>query len=380
MDTPASREIFLFEGFQLDRADGRLFRENGSHDGESLALGSRAATLLGLLVERHGKLVTKDEILATVWPGMAVEEANLTVQISTLRRILDRERRQRESCIQTIPGRGYRLVTAVTRVAGTDRPETFACASEKPSIAVLPFINLSGDLEQEYFADGIAEDIITGLSRYPSLFVIARNSSFAYKGRAVDVKQVGGELGARYVVEGSLRKSGNRVRVTAQLVDAELGKHIWAERYDRELADLFAVQDDITVATITAIAPAIAVAERQRAMRMPPGSLDAWAAYQRGLWDFYKISPQDNALAQKYFQHAIDIDPNFAAGYKGLAWVHIQAAYTGRVHCPRPATRLKHWPVERSRSIPPMRKPIQPFRRRCCTRAAIMRAPWPRPK
>src|SRR5262249_30424210 len=159
---------------------------------------------------------------------------------------------------------------------------------DKPSIAVLPFTNMSGDPEQEFFADGIAEDIITTLSRYPSLFVIARNSSFTYKGRAVDVKQVGRELGVRYALEGSVRKAGNRIRVTAQLVEAEAGNHVWAERYDRELADIFAMQDEITEAVTIAIAPAVADAERQRAMRKPPGSLDAWAAYQRGLWHFGK--------------------------------------------------------------------------------------------
>jgi TolB-like protein len=155
---------------------------------------------------------------------------------------------------------------------------------DKPSVAVLPFANMSSDPEQEFLADGIAEDVITALSRYPSLFVIARNSCFTYKGRAVDVRQVGRELGVRYVLEGSLRKSGNRVRVTAQLVEAATGNHLWAERYDRDLADIFAVQDEITEAVTIAVAPAVAGAEEQRAMRKPPGSLDAWAAYQRGLW------------------------------------------------------------------------------------------------
>ena len=170
---------------------------------------------------------------------------------------------------------------------------------DKPSIAVLPFQNMSGDPEQEYFADGIAEDIITALSRYRSLFVIARNSSFTYKGRAVDVKQVGRDLGVRYVLEGSVRKSGNRVRVTAQLIEAETGDHVWAERYDRELADIFAVQDEITQATTIAIAPAIADAEQQRAMRKPPASLDAWGAYQRGLWHLSRASAEDDALARR---------------------------------------------------------------------------------
>jgi adenylate cyclase len=190
---------------------------------------------------------------------------------------------------------------------------------DKPSIAVLPFTNMSNNPEQEFFADGIAEDIITALSRYPSLFVIARNSCFTYKGRAVDVKQVGHELGVRYVLEGGLRKSGNRIRVTAQLVEAETGKHVWAERYDRDLADIFAVQDEITEAVTIAVAPAIADAELHRAMRKPPGSLDAWAAYQRGLWHLSKATPDDNSLAQEFFREAIDLDPTFAGAYAGLA-------------------------------------------------------------
>jgi adenylate cyclase len=197
---------------------------------------------------------------------------------------------------------------------------------DKPSIAVLPFANMSNDPEQEFFADGIAEDIITALSRYPSLFVIARNSCFTYKGRAVDVKQVGHELGVRYVLEGSLRKSGNRIRVTGQLVEAETGNHFWAERYDRDLADIFAVQDEITQAVTIAIAPAIAQAEQQRAMRKPPDSLDAWAAYQRGLWHLGKSNASDIALAEKFFQQAIDCDPNFGGGYGGLAMAYILGA------------------------------------------------------
>jgi adenylate cyclase len=197
---------------------------------------------------------------------------------------------------------------------------------DKPSVAVLPFTNMSADPQQEFFADGIAEDVITALSRYPSLFVIARNSSFTYKGRSVDVKQVGRELGVRYVLEGSLRKAGNRIRVTAQLVEAETGKHVWAERYDRDLADIFALQDEITEAVTIAIAPAIADAEQQRAMRKPPGSLDAWAAYQRGLWHLSKFTPADTAIAEDLFQTAIELDAGFSGGYAGLAMAQTQAA------------------------------------------------------
>jgi adenylate cyclase len=171
----------------------------------------------------------------------------------------------------------------------------------KPAIAVLAFTNMSGDLDQEYFSDGIANDIITELSRSRSLFVIARNSSFTYKGRAASIKQVAQELGVRYVLEGSVRRGGDRVRVSAQLIDAEAGGHVWADRYDRRLADVFAVQDEITDAVANAIGPAISQAERQRAMRKPPDNLDAWEAYQRGLWHQAKYNVADNTRAVHSF-------------------------------------------------------------------------------
>jgi adenylate cyclase len=197
---------------------------------------------------------------------------------------------------------------------------------DKPSVAVLTFTNMSGDPEQEFVSDGIAEDVITALSHYPSLFVIARNSTFTYKGRAVDVKQVGRELGVRYVLEGSVRKAGNRIRVTAQLIEAETGNHVWAERYDRDLADIFAVQDEITQALTTALTPAIAEAELRRAIRKPPESLDAWAAYQRGLWHLSKADPDEDTTAQHFFRQAIDLDATFAPGYSALALSQLQAA------------------------------------------------------
>ena len=197
---------------------------------------------------------------------------------------------------------------------------------DKPSLAVLPFTNMSGDPEQEFVSDGIAEDVISALSHYPSLFVIARNSTFTYKGRAVDVKQVGRELGVRYVLEGGVRKAGNRIRVTAQLIEAETGNHVWANRYDRDLADIFAVQDEITHALTTALTPAIADAELRRAIRKPPESLDAWAAYQRGLWHLSKANSEDDTIAQNFFRQAIDLAPTFAPGYSALALAQLQAA------------------------------------------------------
>src|SRR6266446_7336140 len=227
------------------------------------------------------------------------------------------------------PVRIYRVEKAAEpNTAAADDPTKvpLALLEDRPSLAAMPFTNMSGDPEQEYFVDGIVEDIITGLSRIRWLHVIARNSCFTYKGRAVDVKQVGRELDVRYVLEGSLRKSGNRIRVTAQLVEAETGNHVWAERYDRDLADIFAVQDEITEAVTIAIAPAIAEAERQRAMRRPPESLDAWAAYQRGLWHLSKVTVEDFTIALKLFETGTHLDPGFAGCYSGLALGRLQAS------------------------------------------------------
>src|ERR1700731_69575 len=229
---------------------------------------------------------------------------------------------------------------------------------DKPSLAVLPFTNMSGDPEQEFVSDGIAEDVISALSHYPSLFVIARNSTFTYKGRAVDVKQVGRELGVRYVLEGGVRKAGNRIRVTAQLIEAETGNHVWANRYDRDLADIFAVQDEITHALTTALTPAIADAELRRAIRKPPESLDAWAAYQRGLWHLSKANSEDDTIAQNFFRQAIDLDPTFAPGYSALALAPLQAAAIyQKLSLPKHKARPRHWHAGRPRSMVPMPKP-----------------------
>ena len=178
---------------------------------------------------------------------------------------------------------------------------------------------MSGDPEQEYFSDGIADDIITELSRVRWLFVIARNSSFAYKGNAIDVKQIGRELGVRYVLEGSVRRGGQRVRVNAQLIDAETGSHVWADRYDRDLTDVFAVQDEITLAVTRAIRPAVADAEQRRVLRKPPTNLGAWESYQRGMWHLSRWRPEDVPRAREFFNRALELDPMLAAAHTGLA-------------------------------------------------------------
>jgi len=197
---------------------------------------------------------------------------------------------------------------------------------DKPSIAVLPFQNISGDPEQEVFADGMVEDITTALSKLRWFFVIARNSSFSYKGRAVDVKQVGRELGVRYVLEGSVRKSGNRLRITAQLVEAETGNHVWAERYDRDLGDIFAVQDEITERVVAAIEPELYAAENIRSRRKPPESLDAWECVIRALSYFSQSTPDAIAEAEALCRRAITIAPGYAQAHSFLAWALVRSA------------------------------------------------------
>jgi adenylate cyclase len=189
---------------------------------------------------------------------------------------------------------------------------------------------MSGDPEQEFFADGMAEEIITALSRHHWFFVIARNSSFTYKGRAVDVTQVAKELGVRYVLEGSVRKAGNRVRVTAQLIDATTGSHIWAEHYDRELADIFALQDEITETIVTSIEPQLGAVERERARRKPPENLGAWDLFQRGLWHLFDDVKRDALVdAKRLFQRACELDPEFAAAHAELGYTHVAEIVRG---------------------------------------------------
>ena len=224
---------------------------------------------------------------------------------------------------------------------------------DKPSIAVLAFNNMSSDPEQEYFSDGIADDIITELSRIRWLFVIARNSSFAYKGNAIDVKQVGRELGVRYVLEGSVRRDSKRVRVNAQLVDAETGNHIWADRYDRDLADVFAVQDEITLAVTRAIAPAVDDAEQRRALRKPPTNLGAWEAYQRGRWYLTRFRSQDLPQAREFFDRALELDPTLAAAHTSLAMVFVRE---GMMYASRPfqeALRLAEDELQKAVELDP---------------------------
>jgi adenylate cyclase len=306
--------VFRFGGFRLDRSG--LFRLDQSGAFVPVPIGSRALEILAFLVERPGELVTRDEIIKKVWPASIVEYSNLPVQIAALRRQIDQGRTQ-GSWIQTVPGRGYRFIAPVTRVRAEATANAVALPTtampplpDKPSIAVLPFQNISGDPEQEYFVDGMVEEIITALSRIKWLFVIARNSSFTYKGQTADVKQVGRELGVRYVLEGSARKAGGRVRIGAQLIEALSGTHLWADRFDGSLEDVFELQDKVASSVAGVIEPALQAAEIRRSSERPTYDLTAYDLYLRAYSKFF-LSAWQIADALRLLERAIERDPQY---------------------------------------------------------------------
>jgi TolB-like protein len=300
--------------FHLDRRE--LFR-----DQSPLRLGGRALDVLHTLVAAKGDVVSKGELLARVWPGLVVEENNLQVQVSLLRKAL-REETSSESHLVTVPGRGYRLV-------GLNDAQPGPALPDKPSIAVLPFQNMSDQPGQDYFADGIVEDIITALCHIRWLFVIARNSTFTYKGRAVDVKQVGRDLGVRYLLEGGVRKAGQRVRITAQLIDATSGAHLWADHFDGSLENIFDLQDRVTESVVGAIFPQLEQAEIERAKRKPTNSLDAYDYFLRGLASAHRMARDSTSEALKLFSKAIELDPDFATPYGAAAFCYVVRKING---------------------------------------------------
>ena len=313
----AMTAIYAFGPFRLDAESEILFRGT-----DPVALGQRAIALLRVLVEQPGVPISKDALIQAAWPGLAVEESNLTVQIAALRRVFGEEPGGGR-WIETLARRGYRFVgPVVARDQSTVASAPGLALPDRPSVAVLPFANMSGDAEQEYFADGIVEEIITALSRNHQLFVIARNSSFTYKGRAVDVKQVGCELGVRYILEGSVRKAANRVRIATQLIDATTGSHIWADRFDGTLDDIFDMQDRVATSVVGAIARKLEKAEIERSKRKPTENLNAYDLFLRGTASFYQRTTESNSQALGLFYKAIQLDPNFASAYGMAAWCY----------------------------------------------------------
>ncbi len=304
-----------------------------------VALEPQVFDLLTYLVQNRERVVSKDDLIASVWGGRVVSDSTLTSRINAARKAVG-DSGQSQKLIRTIARKGLRFVGEVQTqpdgadaglTAGSEPSSAALPLPDRPAIAVLPFINMSDDPEQEYFSDGISEDIITALSKLRWFFVIGRNSSFIYKGKSVPLRQIAGELGIRYVVDGSIRKAGDRVRITAQLNDAVTGSQLWAERYDRDIADVFAVQDEITEAIVAAIEPQIYAAENFRAERKPPQSMDAWDLVMRALSYFWRVTRQDNVVAQALLEKAISIDPNYGQALGVLATSHTFGAHMGWV-------------------------------------------------
>jgi TolB-like protein len=303
-----------FGRFRLDLAQRELRRDN-----KPVRLGSRARDILCLLASAGGAVVSKDEVMARVWPGVVVAENNLRVHIRALRKALE-EDEDGESCIVTVPGRGYRMLRSHQPPPLADpAPEPSLPAPDKPSIAVLPFLNMSGDPEQEYFADGMVEEIISALSRIRWVFVIARTSSFSYKDQAVDVRQIGRELGVRYVLEGSVRKGGNRLRITYQLIDAGNGAHLSADYFDGSLEDVLELQDKVASSVAGVIEPALETAEIARSTDRPTTDLTAYDLYLRAhamYWSSARQIPEALGLLEQ----AITRDPSYGPA---LAWASL---------------------------------------------------------
>lgn len=337
---------FAFEDYVLDPARRELTGASGR-----ITVGPQVFDLLIYLIENRDRVVSKDGMLETLWGGRIVSESTLASHINAARRAIgDNGREQR--LIRTVARKGFRFVGEVkeTRSAteighveaelakSNESPMNSPALPDKPSIAVLPFLNLSGDSGQQYFADGMVEDIIAALSRMRWLFVIARNSSFTYKGRTVDVMQVGHELGVRYVLEGSVRKSANRVRITGQLIDAATRANLWAERFESTLDDIFDLQDQIATSVVGAIAPQMERAEIERARRKPTESLDAYDYYLRGVANLHIGTREAIAEALSLFSKATEFDSNFASAYAMTAWCYLWRKVNG-------------WMEDRSREI-----------------------------
>jgi TolB-like protein len=306
---------YLFDDYALDPDRRELLRGT-----QPIPVEPQVFDLLLYLIRNRDRVVSRDDLLATVWRGRIVSESALSTRINAARAALG-DNGEEQRLIKTLPRRGLRFVGIVRERHAADEAASARLppgAVDKPSIAVLPFENLDRDPAQDYFTDGIVEDIITALSRNRAFFVIARNSSFTYKGRPVDTKQIARELGVRYLLEGSVRKSGGRVRVTGQLIEAESGHHLWADRFDGDLSEIFELQDRIVTRVVGAIAPQLEKAEIDRAKRRATGDLAAYDLYLRGLDSWNQWSKEGNAKALQLFYAALEKDHDFSTAY-GLA-------------------------------------------------------------
>ena len=308
---------------------------------EDIARISRSWRLCAL-VENAGRLVTKVELIQAIWPDVTASDQVLAHCVSEVRQAIGDSG---QNIIKTVPRRGYRFAAAVSRIAtnaGAPPPSATEVKGappgsnagqglDRPSIAVLPFANLSDDPQQDYFSDGITEDITTELSRFSELLVIARNSAFQYKGKAIDIRQIGRELGARYVLEGSVRRRGSRIRIAAQLIDGATGTHRWSERYDRDLHDAFAVQDEVARAIVALLVAHVNRAEIERALLKPPAAWEAYEYYLRGAEAFFLLHNQSRRTkallyeARRLLEQSLAIDPDYARAAEMLSRTHLYA-------------------------------------------------------
>jgi adenylate cyclase len=310
----SGKTVLEFGRFKLDLARGRLRAE-----GQDIDLRPKSFEVLRYLVENADRLVSKEEIVSAIWPNVVVSDDSLARCMSDVRLVLG----DTEQCIiKTVPRRGYMFAVPVSRaVVGAGPP-----LPDRPSIAVLPFTNLSGDPQQEYFTDGISEDLVTSLSKFADLFVIARHSSFRYRGTDLDVRQIGVELGVRYLLVGSVRHDAERVRITAQLVDAASTKELWAEYYDRELTGIFEVQDEVTQKIVGTLVAHISRSEVARALIKPPETFSAYDHWLRGnaIMRNWHGDPTGEMIiaARSFFERAIAADADYAPPVHGLAWTY----------------------------------------------------------
>jgi len=281
-----------------------------------VAVGPQVFDVLIYLVENRDRVVSKDDLISSVWGGRIVSESTLTSRINAARKAIG-DTGEKQSLIRTVARKGVRFVAPIDVVRDQ---QVFALTEpQRPSIAVLPFTNMSGDPEQDSFVDGVTEEIITALSRVRWFFVIARGSAFAYKGKEVSPAEIARELGVRYILTGSVRRSGDQIRVSAQLIDGNRGSNVWARSYDRALSDIFAVQDEITQTIVGGIEPELSRAERERARIKHRESVDAWSIYQRGMFHLYRYTREDLVQARKLFKSAITIDPDLGPAYSAIA-------------------------------------------------------------